>query len=150
MAQLVEQRSPKPRVGGSSPSWSAIFKKIMNAKTEKNSSFDTIKLLIAITILVGGIVGYYHFIEYETIYRVLGLLAAVALAILFVFQTAKGKALWHFTGASKAEVRKVVWPTRQETIQTTLVIMVVVLITSVFLWGVDSVLGVIVKSITNA
>jgi len=122
----------------------------MNANTEQNSSFDTMKLLIAVVVLIGGIAGYYHFAEYDTIYRVLGLLGVTAVGIIFALQTAKGKALWHFAGASKAEVRKVVWPTRQETIQTTLVIMVVVLITSIFLWGVDSVLGVIVKSITNA
>ena len=122
----------------------------MNAKTEKSSSLDTIKLLLAVAVLVGGIVGYYHFVEYTTIYRVLGLLGMVAVALFLILQTAKGKSLWQFAGASKAEVRKVVWPTRQETIQTTLVIMVVVLITSIFLWGVDSLLGVIVKSITNA
>ncbi len=121
----------------------------MNAKTEK-SNLDTLKLLMAVAALVAGIIGFYHYAEYSTLYRVLGLLGSVILSIIIVMQTAIGKSVWNFAGDSRAEVRKVVWPTRQETIQTTIIIMIIVLITSIFLWGVDSLLGTIVKSITNA
>jgi preprotein translocase subunit SecE len=75
-------------------------------------------------------------------------LALVALAIVAGFvalQTAKGKAFFRLFKEAKNEIRKVVWPTRQETLQTTLIVVVAVLIVGLLLWGLDSLLGWVVS-----
>lgn len=103
---------------------------------------------VFILILVGAL-GYYHFSEQSYLVRVSGLVAALAIAIFIAFQTDKGKQLWQFGLASKAELRKVVWPTRQETVQTTTLVIAVVAIVGLILWGVDMVLLKTVAWITG-
>jgi preprotein translocase subunit SecE len=78
---------------------------------------------------------------------VLGLLAVFGAAFFVALQTAVGRGLWRFGGDARTELRKVVWPTRQETIQTTLVVMVVVLVMALFMWAVDSGLFAIVRAL---
>ena len=67
------------------------------------------------------------------------LLAAVAGWVAST--TERGGALWQLLKGSRTEIRKVVWPTRQETTQTTLIVVVFVFIMALILWGIDSVLG---------
>ena len=123
----------------------------MNAKTEvQGSALDTVKLMLAVVILAGGIVGFYLLEEQVLWVRLAGLLAMVAAALAIAGQTVKGRRIRGFITDAQVEVRKVVWPTRQETLQTTLIIAIAVLITSLFLWGVDSLLFVLVKSLTGA
>lgn len=119
---------------------------------EQSSSFDTIKLATSVVLLVAGISGFYYFESWHgepvsLLFRVLGLLAVVGLSTLVAMTTLSGKRLWAFMKDSRLEVRKMVWPTRAETMQTTLMVMVIVLILSIFLWGVDSLLGWAVKSL---
>jgi preprotein translocase subunit SecE len=123
----------------------------MNAKTETSttggsSAFDTIKLLIAVAVLVGGI---WLFHQYEgqwpTYARVLEMAGAVVLAGLVMSQTALGRLFLAFSFKSRDELRKVVWPTRQETMQSTLVILVVVLIVGIMLWIIDSIIGALMR-----
>jgi len=113
------------------------------------SMFDTIKLLLALLVLIAGIVGFYYFAEESLLYRVLGLLAVVGVAIGISMATAKGRNLVGFLGASRTEVRKMVWPTRAETIQTTLVVFVLVVILAIFLLLVDMWLGASVKALLS-
>ena len=118
----------------------------MATKTESQGSlFDTIKLLLALAVLIAGIVGFYYFEDQSLLYRVLGLLAMVGVAIGVTLMTAKGKGLVVFLGLSRAEVRKMVWPTRAETMQTTLIVFILVVILAIFLWFVDMLLGAGVK-----
>ncbi len=122
----------------------------MAANTETQGSlFDTVKLLLALAILIAGIVGFYYFEEQSLLYRVLGLLAMVGVAIGVTFTTAKGKGLVTFLGLSRTEVRKMVWPTRAETIQTTLIVFILVVILAIFLWFVDMLLGAGVKALLS-
>lgn len=122
----------------------------MNAKTEvQSTSMDTLKLLLAVILLVGGIVGFYVLEAQPLWIRLLALLGAVAVAAFVFVQSAQGKQIKHFAGSSYTEVRKVVWPSRQETVQTTLVIIIAVLVMSLFLWGVDSLLFLLVRSVTG-
>jgi preprotein translocase subunit SecE len=114
------------------------------------SSFDSVKLLMAAAIVVGAILGFYYLDAYSQLLRVIGLLAAVGLAAFIVYQTAMGRTVWAFATASKVEVRKVVWPSRQETVQTTLIVFVMVLIMGVVLWLFDMMLGAILKALTGA
>jgi preprotein translocase subunit SecE len=79
------------------------------------------------------------------LYRVIAITIVGALALLASANTEKGKAFIVLLKEAKIETRKVVWPTRQETAQTTLVVMVVVLIMSLLLWALDSMLGKLIS-----
>lgn len=122
----------------------------MSTSTEaKGSVFDTVKLLLALLILLAGIAGFYYFPDESLLYRVLGLLAMVGVAIGVSVTTAKGRGLIAFLGTSRTEVRKMVWPTRAETMQTTLMVFIMVVILAIFLWFVDMLLGAGVKMLLS-
>ena len=114
----------------------------MASKPEEQSSpFDTVKMVFALMLLTGGIAGYYYFEDQAFLYRVLGLLAMVLLALGVVYTTATGQRAWGFIRESRVELRKMVWPTRGETVQTTLAVFVMVLVVGIFLWLLDMLLG---------
>ncbi len=116
---------------------------------ERGSMVDTLKLLVAVAIVVAGMVGFYQFEDQPTWVRLLGLLATILVAGFVVVQTQIGRAIWRFAVESRTEVRKVVWPSRQETLQTLLIIVFFVLVMALFLWAVDSVLFMIVRYATG-
>ena len=70
--------------------------------------------------------------------RLAGLLVVIAVAVFVALQTAVGRTIWQFAADSRTEVRKVVWPTRQETTQTAIAVFVFTLIMAVFFWLLDS------------
>ncbi len=119
----------------------------MAEAAEQNSGADTVKLALALLVLVAGIAGFYYFAEQAILYRVLGLVAFVVLAGAIALTSSKGRNLTSFMQASKTEMRKMVWPTRTETVQTTMIVLVMVLIVSIFLWLLDMFLGWIMKMI---
>ncbi len=119
-----------------------------NAKAQ-GSMLDTVKLSVALLILLAGIAGFYYFSEGSLLYRVLGLLAMVGIAVGISVTTVKGKALLNFLGSARTEVRKMVWPTRAETMQTTLMVFILVIILAIFLWLVDMLLGAGVKALLS-
>lgn len=122
----------------------------MNAKAESPASaMDSVKLVASLLVLVAGIWGFYHFGEESVLLRVLGLLVLLALSVGIALQTQMGRGIWSFATESRVEVRKVVWPTRQETLQTTLVVFIMVFILGLFLWLVDMLLAFVLKSITG-
>ena len=112
----------------------------MTPKTEaQESRFDLFKWLAVVALVVVGVVGNQYYSASPILYRVLALLA---LAAGFVaLQTAKGKSFFALAKEARTEIRKVVWPTRQETTQTTLIVVAVVLVMALLLWGLDSLLG---------
>jgi preprotein translocase subunit SecE len=114
------------------------------------SGFDTVKLILAVGIIVGAILGFYYLDAYSQLLRVIGLLVMMGLAALITYQTAVGKSVWDFASASKMEVRKVVWPSRQETMQTTLIVFVMVLFMGIVLWLFDMMLGAILRALTGS
>jgi len=112
----------------------------MNAKAEQvggSSAADIAKFTLAVLVLLGGFVGYYWFNDLASWQRLLILLGGMLLAGAIGYFTRAGTALRDFLVESNFELRKVVWPTRQETVQTTLVIMVVVVILSILLGLID-------------
>jgi preprotein translocase subunit SecE len=122
----------------------------MNANTEQTgSALDTVKLLAVVALLVAGVYGFYMLADQPLWVRLIGLLAVVGVAVFVALQTAVGRSVWQFAADSRTEVRKVVWPTRQETLQTLLIIMVAVLLTALFLWAIDSILFAIVRYLTG-
>ena len=122
----------------------------MNAQTETGASaLDTVKLFLAIAVLIGGIVAYYYYPDLSVLIRAGGVLASVVIAIVIVMQTAKGRDMWQFIQTSRIELRKVVWPNRQDTTQTTLAVIVFVIILGVFFWGLDMGLLWVTKTLTG-
>ena len=99
--------------------------------------FDTAKLLLAVVILIGSIFGYYYFANESVLWRSIGVFVAFLVAVWVAFQSAQGRTLWAFIQGSRTELRKVVWPTREETIQTTIVVLVFATIMGVFFWLLD-------------
>ena len=96
----------------------------------------------AATVVAGlGIFGFYYFSSYPLIYRVLGLVLVFIFDVIILFNTEKGRTLRSFMGDARQELRKVVWATKMETVQTTIIVFVVVIIISIFLWLLDKLLG---------
>jgi len=123
----------------------------MVAKTEEvvSNKLDSFKLLLAIAILIAGIVGFYYYEAESQLYRVLGVVFAVIVAIAISATTNIGQGLIGFGREARMEVRKVVWPTRQETVQTTFMVIVAVIIIGIFLWLVDMLLAQAIQLITG-
>jgi preprotein translocase subunit SecE len=120
----------------------------MTANTEeKVYRLDAIKWLLVVGIVAVGIVGNSHFSAESILYRALGLLVLAAVAIFVALQTAKGTAIADVVRGALVELRKVVWPTRQETNQTTLIVLAVVFFMAIVLWLLDTLFGFIASNI---
>ena len=114
----------------------------MNSEIEAGSQkLDTFKLGLALLIIVAGLVCFYLFNDYSLLFRVIGLLVSVGISVAIALQTVKGKEIWGYFRDAQIEVRKVVWPTSQETIQTTLIVIVMVILVAIILWLLDMFLG---------
>lgn len=122
----------------------------MSTKTElEPGPLDAVKLILAAAVLIGGVVAYYYFDDQSLLLRTAGVLVALALGLVIAFQSVQGQTLWKFIQGSRVELRKVVWPTRQETLQTTLTVFVFVLILGVFFWLLDMALLSITRLVTG-
>jgi preprotein translocase subunit SecE len=113
----------------------------------KAGALDWLKWLIVAALLPGGVFANWYYQDEMLLVRVVGLLTMAAAAILVALQTERGKAIWALLKESRTEVRRVVWPSNQETTQTTMVVLLLVVIFALILWGLDSLLGWIVSSI---
>jgi preprotein translocase subunit SecE len=106
-------------------------------------------LIVAIVLLVAGIAGYY-LLDARPDWQRWGVAAVGLVAGLAVFAVApQGRRFWNFMLDSRIELRKVVWPTRQETIQTTLMVFMFVTAAGVFFWLLDLLLAYVTKSLTG-
>ncbi len=157
---MVEHRSPKPAVGGSSPSWPAIYvdtasrmrsgvlrlaKKgnvlTMSAKAEDAGRFDGLKWSLVALLVAGGVGGNIYFSSESLLYRVIALLVLALIAGYIAYGTVKGEAFFELLKGARTEIRKVVWPSRQESTQTTLIVVAFVVVAALILWGLDTLLG---------
>ena len=112
----------------------------MSVQTETSESgvLDVLKLLIAAGVLLGGLFGYYWYLEWSQPLRVLMVLAGAIAGVAIAMTSAQGRRLWAFIQGSRIELRKVVWPTKQETTQTAVAVFVFTLVMALFFWGLDS------------
>ncbi|MGH8727844.1 MAG: preprotein translocase subunit SecE [Burkholderiales bacterium] len=108
---------------------------------------EKIKLGIAVAFVAAGIFGFYYLSSSLTIIRVGAVLAGLVLAAIVALQTQSGKRFVAFSQESVTELKKVVWPTRKETMQTTGVVFLFVVVMAIFLWAVDSILLTVVQAI---
>jgi preprotein translocase subunit SecE len=111
----------------------------MNDKAkEAGSSLDSAKWVLVVALVAAGVYGNSYFAAESLLYRVVGLLVLTVVACAIAAQTAKGKAFIELGREARTEIRKVVWPTRQETMHTTLIVVLVVVLVAILLWALDS------------
>lgn len=118
-----------------------------NTETTASSSLDWLKWLVVAALLGGGVYGNWYFQDESLLIRVVAMLAGAAVAVFIAIQTERGRNTWNLMKEARSEIRRVVWPSNQETTQTTLVVMVLVLIFALILWGLDSLLSWFVSSV---
>jgi len=99
----------------------------------------------ALLLLIAGIAGFYYLRDSAMVLRVISVLAGIVLAVVVVWFTPQGKQFYAFSRESSEETRRVVWPSRKETMQTTGVVFAFVLVMAIFLWMVDAGLLLAVK-----
>jgi len=109
---------------------------------------DKFKLVIAVALAAAAVAGFYLFSEYSLLLRVLGLLVVVGVAVAIAYQTTLGREAWGYVIASRNEVRKVVWPSRQETTQTTIMVVIMVFVMALLMWVIDLTLAQGVQMLT--
>ena len=123
----------------------------MNAQAEAAASpiLDVVKQVISLVFVIAGIAAFYFFSEVSLLYRVLGLVGIFIVVLGIMFTTQLGKTTWAFVIESKIEVRKVVWPSRDETVRTTLLVFAMVFIVGLVLWFLDTFLFWAVRVLTG-
>ncbi len=122
----------------------------MNLKSEVQSSrLDTLKLVFSVSISSIALIAFYYFADYSLLVRVIGLLAIVGIAVGVALTTELGANVLGFLRDSRTELRKVVWPTRAETVQTSLAVILMVIVTATFLWLLDMFLFWVVRLLTG-
>jgi len=123
----------------------------MNEQVEKTgvALVDVLKLVLAAAALVGGLLAYYWYDQQPQVLRVLMVLGGLIAGLVLLYWSAPGRELWNYVQGSRVELRKMVWPTRQETWRTTLVVFVFVLALGVFFFIVDWVLAKGMRYVTG-
>ena len=101
------------------------------------SKNNSLLLVVSLIVLVTGVILFYYFSEVRLFYRVLGILLSIVVASSIMYQTDFGKTVFNYVSESKIELKKVTWPTKQETTQTTLGVLVIVVIIGLILWLLD-------------
>ena len=110
---------------------------------------DTILLALASLVVLASLVAYYYFEETPAVVRVLGILVSLGIGVALLYRTHLGQFLWQFIQGSRVEIRKVIWPTRQETTQTTLTVFFFLLVLGIFFWGLDFMLLMVTRALTG-
>ncbi|MEG3193111.1 preprotein translocase subunit SecE [Lysobacter sp. D1-1-M9] len=120
----------------------------MNSKVEQSKSSgagDIVKYMLAVALVVAGVFGYIWFSEWPGALRALLVAGGLIAAVVVFFTSAKGGQTLEFLSEARFELRKVVWPTRQEALRTTWVVMIVVVVIALILAGFDTVIQFLVK-----
>jgi preprotein translocase subunit SecE len=118
-------------------------------KIQDAGTADKAKLAVAILIVIAGVAGYYVLANQATWIRWLPVVGSLVLGGVVVALSRYGAEFRRFLELARIELRKVVWPTRQETLQTTLVVFVFVAIAGVFFWLLDLALAWATKALTG-
>jgi len=120
---------------------------VVTKAEQTTSGLDTVKLMTALLVLIAGVVAFYYFEDESQLLRVIGMLALAVTAFFIVSTTDIGRRGLGFVRDAKVEVRKVVWPTRTETTQTTIAVLIMVFLVAIMLWLIDMTLGWGVRSL---
>ncbi|MBL4682500.1 MAG: preprotein translocase subunit SecE [Pseudomonadales bacterium] len=116
-------------------------------ETEVGGRFDSLLWLMVVAIVLAGVYANTIFVELNVLVRALGGIGVVVVALGVAMQTQNGSATWELAKEARVEIRKVIWPTREETTQTTMIVVGVVILVALMLWALDSVLSWAIKSL---
>ena len=116
---------------------------------ESESKMDGLKWVVVFALLAAAVVGNYLYSDVSVVLRSSAVVALVVVAGIFAALTAKGKSVVTFARESRMEVRKVVWPTRQEATQTTFIVLAVTVVMALALWGIDGIMVRLVRLVTG-
>ncbi len=120
----------------------------MSTSTETTGgALDWLKWLLVFGILGGGVFGNWYYQDQSLLYRVVALLVLGLGAFALAIQTERGSNAWTLIKEARGEIRRVVWPSWEETTQTTMIVLVLVLIFALILWLLDSGLSWLVSSV---
>ena len=108
-----------------------------NIESKSNNTY----LIVSIIVLISGMILFYYFSDVRLFYRVLAMISVVILSGFIGYQSDFGKLVYSYISDSKVEIKKVTWPTKQETTQTTLGVILVVIVVGILLWLFDMLLG---------
>ncbi|RDL42943.1 preprotein translocase subunit SecE [Marinomonas piezotolerans] len=117
-----------------------------NAETQESRG-DVFKWAVVVLLVAVAVVGNNFYSAESLLYRLIAVVVLAGIAGFVALNTTKGRSFAKLAREAKTEIRRVVWPTRQETVQTTLIVLAVVIFMSLVLWGVDSLLGWIVSAV---
>ncbi len=113
-----------------------------------HTSLDWLKWLVVIVLVGGGVYGNWYFQTTQPLlFRVVGLIVLAVLAVVIASQTERGRGAWTLMKEARSEIRRVVWPKREEVVQTTLIVLALVLCFSVVLWLLDTGLSWLVAKV---
>ncbi len=115
-------------------------------KTAETKS-DPVKWIVVLVLVAMGVYGNSYYADFSWVYRLIGLLVLAAIAGVIAAQTAKGRAFIELGVEAKTEIRKVVWPTREETTHTTLIVVAAVVVLALILYALDSSLSWLLKTL---
>ncbi|MGJ8687652.1 MAG: preprotein translocase subunit SecE [Spongiibacteraceae bacterium] len=113
----------------------------MSAEAKDVNRLDGLKWGLVSLLVIAGVGGNIYFSAESLLYRVLALMVLAVVAGYLATQTARGAAFVELLKGARTEIRKVVWPTRQESTQTTLIVVAFVIVAALILWGLDTLLG---------
>ncbi len=113
----------------------------MKKQKQEGAIPDNIKWLAVAVLAVAGVIANVYYIEESLLFRTLGVVGTTVVAGAFAMSTEQGAAVWELMRGARMEIRRVVWPTHQEAIQTTFLVMVFVMIAAVLLWLLDTMFG---------
>ena len=106
-----------------------------------SNKLDSVKWLLVVLLVGAGIYGNSYFSDESLLYRVIAMLVVAGIAMSVAVTTEKVSSAWSMIKGARTEIRKVIWPTRQETTQTTIIVLIFVVVCGLFFWALDSFLG---------
>ena len=112
----------------------------MKSKVENRNIFDIVKWIVVMLLLAGGITGNQLLQQINISLRLIGWIILAGVVLGIAATTANGKKAVAFAREAKIELRKVVWPTRQEIMRISMMVVVLILLVGLVLWGIDSLL----------
>jgi preprotein translocase subunit SecE len=113
------------------------------------SAKDTTLMILSALLLLGGIVAFYWFDELALPFRIAMVIAGLAAGAGLAWFSWYGREFWQFALAARIELRKVVWPEREETIKTTYVVFIFAIVMGVFFWGLDWLLTLLTRLLSG-
>jgi preprotein translocase subunit SecE len=113
------------------------------------SAKDSTLMTLSIVLILAGIVAFYWFDDQALAFRVAMVVAGLGLGVGLAWFSSYGREFWQFALASRIELRKVVWPTRDETVKTTYVVFAFAIVMGLFFWGLDWVLTWLTRFLTG-